>query len=437
MAKYVYEFSEGNKDLKDLLGGKGANLAEMTNLGLPVPPGFTITTDACRTYMQTGDLPPELRVEVTHGAAPARGHARALARRRPRPAAGLGALRRQVLDARHDGDRPERRPQRRLGPGPRQVLRRRALRVGLLPPPDPDVRQDGARHRRRPVRRRAGRQEEGQGRRDRHRADRRRPARAGRPSSSRSSSRSPAASSRSTRASSSTWPSRPSSTRGTPTARACTAAASASRTTSAPRSTSWPWCSATSARTRAPACASRATPPPACPATTATTCRTPRARTSSRASATPSRWRTSSKLDHDAFAELRQRDAPPGDPLPRPVRHRVHGRARQAVDAADPRGQAHRRGGVPHREPARRRAPHHHGRGARAGHRRAAEQADVPAVRRRPPSAPCSAKGMAASPGAAVGEAVFSLGDRPGVGGRRARTSSWCAARRTPTTWAA
>ena len=65
MAKYVYDFSEGNRDLKDLLGGKGANLAEMTNLGLPVPPGFTITTEACRTYMVDGDLPPELRVEVT------------------------------------------------------------------------------------------------------------------------------------------------------------------------------------------------------------------------------------------------------------------------------------------------------------------------------------------------------------------------------------
>lgn len=65
MVKYVYDFSEGNKDLKDLLGGKGANLAEMTNLGLPVPPGFTITTDACRVYMQSGKLPAELRVEVT------------------------------------------------------------------------------------------------------------------------------------------------------------------------------------------------------------------------------------------------------------------------------------------------------------------------------------------------------------------------------------
>ena len=50
-ARYVYDFTEGNKDQKDLLGGKGANLAEMTNLGLPVPPGFTITTEACRAYL--------------------------------------------------------------------------------------------------------------------------------------------------------------------------------------------------------------------------------------------------------------------------------------------------------------------------------------------------------------------------------------------------
>ena len=57
MPKYVYDFSEGNKDLKDLLGGKGANLAEMTNLGLPVPPGFTITTEACRHYLSSGGEP--------------------------------------------------------------------------------------------------------------------------------------------------------------------------------------------------------------------------------------------------------------------------------------------------------------------------------------------------------------------------------------------
>ena len=52
--KYVYLFSEGNKDMRNLLGGKGANLAEMTNIGLPVPQGFTITTEACTQYYEDG-----------------------------------------------------------------------------------------------------------------------------------------------------------------------------------------------------------------------------------------------------------------------------------------------------------------------------------------------------------------------------------------------
>jgi pyruvate, orthophosphate dikinase len=62
--KLVYDFTEGNKDLKDLLGGKGANLAEMTNLGLPVPPGFIITTEACRYYLQHGTTPDGLDEEI-------------------------------------------------------------------------------------------------------------------------------------------------------------------------------------------------------------------------------------------------------------------------------------------------------------------------------------------------------------------------------------
>ncbi|MFF4949943.1 pyruvate, phosphate dikinase [Streptomyces chattanoogensis] len=65
VAKFVYDFTEGNKDLKDLLGGKGANLAEMTNLGLPVPPGFTITTEACKGYLESGTEPAALRAEVS------------------------------------------------------------------------------------------------------------------------------------------------------------------------------------------------------------------------------------------------------------------------------------------------------------------------------------------------------------------------------------
>jgi pyruvate, orthophosphate dikinase len=63
VTKYVYDFSEGNKDMKDLLGGKGANLAEMTNMGLPVPPGFTITTEACLAYLAKDEFPPGLMDE--------------------------------------------------------------------------------------------------------------------------------------------------------------------------------------------------------------------------------------------------------------------------------------------------------------------------------------------------------------------------------------
>ena len=56
MVKYVYLFSEGNASMRNLLGGKGANLAEMTNLGLPVPRGFTVTTEACTRYYNDGKV---------------------------------------------------------------------------------------------------------------------------------------------------------------------------------------------------------------------------------------------------------------------------------------------------------------------------------------------------------------------------------------------
>ena len=54
MGKYVYAFEEGSKDMRNLLGGKGANLAEMTNIGMPVPRGFTVTTEACTRYYDNG-----------------------------------------------------------------------------------------------------------------------------------------------------------------------------------------------------------------------------------------------------------------------------------------------------------------------------------------------------------------------------------------------
>ncbi len=65
--QYVYTFQEGDRSMKSLLGGKGANLAEMAGLGLPVPPGFTITTEACNLYLESGEeLWPELKEEVVN-----------------------------------------------------------------------------------------------------------------------------------------------------------------------------------------------------------------------------------------------------------------------------------------------------------------------------------------------------------------------------------
>ena len=67
--KYVYKFSEGNGSMRELLGGKGANLAEMSNLGMPVPSGFTITTEACTAYYDDGkkirdDIMDQINTEV-------------------------------------------------------------------------------------------------------------------------------------------------------------------------------------------------------------------------------------------------------------------------------------------------------------------------------------------------------------------------------------
>ena len=65
MKKYVYLFTEGNADMRNLLGGKGANLAEMTNLGLPVPQGFTISTEACTQYYEDGrQINDEIMAEI-------------------------------------------------------------------------------------------------------------------------------------------------------------------------------------------------------------------------------------------------------------------------------------------------------------------------------------------------------------------------------------
>lgn len=66
--KYIYLFNEGNAGMRDLLGGKGANLAEMTNLGIPVPSGFTISTEACIKYYEDGKVMPEIIVDQIYTA---------------------------------------------------------------------------------------------------------------------------------------------------------------------------------------------------------------------------------------------------------------------------------------------------------------------------------------------------------------------------------
>ncbi len=109
--RWVYAFgggsADGNAGMKDLLGGKGANLAEMSALGLPVPPGFTITTQVCNQYYaQNGTYPAELREQVAARPRGGRDPGWETIRRPGESAPGVGAVRRPGLHARHDGYRP-------------------------------------------------------------------------------------------------------------------------------------------------------------------------------------------------------------------------------------------------------------------------------------------------------------------------------------------
>ena len=175
-AKWVYLLSEGDATMKALLGGKGANLAEMTRLGLPVPPGFVVTTAACNAFLAPAAVPPDgLWTQVR--AALARLE-RATGKRfgdPAQPAAGVVPLRREVLDARHDGHRAEHRPERRGRRRPRRAHRRPALRVRRVPAPRADVRHRGAGRARRAVRGRARAVSRAARRRQRRGARRRRP----------------------------------------------------------------------------------------------------------------------------------------------------------------------------------------------------------------------------------------------------------------------
>ena len=184
--KHVYFFgngkADGNRTMKDLLGGKGSGLAEMTNAGLPVPPGFTISTDVCTIYYkEKGKIPPAIDREIDEQRPQAREGRRRDARLDRQPAAGVGPLRREVLDARHDGHDPQPRPERRGGRGLEATDAERPLRVRQLPPLHPDVRQRRARDPEGRVRARVRGREEGAAREARHRARRERAARGRRP----------------------------------------------------------------------------------------------------------------------------------------------------------------------------------------------------------------------------------------------------------------
>ena len=148
LTKWIYDFAEGSREMRDLLGGKGANVAEMTRVLGPelVPAGFTITTEACVAYMRRDRAAPDGLAEAIDEAL-ARLEEQA-GRRLGDPSDPLlvsGAQRRARLDAGHDGHGPQPRAQRRLRRGPRGPHRQRALRVGLLPPARADVRQRRAR----------------------------------------------------------------------------------------------------------------------------------------------------------------------------------------------------------------------------------------------------------------------------------------------------
>ena len=112
--RFVYDFDEPSDGGRELLGGKGIGLAEMTQLGVPVPAGFTITTDACRAYMESGgEVPRRARGRGRRAPRRARGEDRQALRRPGRPAPRLRPLGRGGLDARDDGHDPQPRPERR------------------------------------------------------------------------------------------------------------------------------------------------------------------------------------------------------------------------------------------------------------------------------------------------------------------------------------
>ena len=105
--KYVYLFTEGNGTMRELLGGKGANLAEMTNLGLPVPQGFTISTEACTQYYEDGKvINPKIQAEIMEYIAKMEDITGKKFGDLVKPASRFRSFRRKSIHARYDGHHP-------------------------------------------------------------------------------------------------------------------------------------------------------------------------------------------------------------------------------------------------------------------------------------------------------------------------------------------
>ena len=434
---YVYAFEEGSKEQKFLLGGKGANLAEMTNLGLPVPPGFTITTEACKAYMAAGDaIPDGLMDEV---------------------AAALAALEAKMGKRLGDAADPLLVSVRSGAAFSMPGMMDTVLNLGLN-----DVSVGGLAKQtdnerfaydsyRRFVQMFGKIVLDIDGDKFEHALERApRGARASPPTPSSRPTTCRGSSSGSRR---SCWPRRASSSRRTPRtscgspSRRCSARGTASARCIYRRMEKIPDDLGTAvnvqtmvfgnkgddsgtgvAFTRNPATGENA-PVRRLPR------RTRRAKTSSPASAPPSRSTTMGNEFPECHAAAARADADAAAALPRHVRHRVHHRAGPAVHAADARRQAHGRGRAAHGRRDGGGGPHRQARGGAARAARAARPAAAPAVRSQGRSTTAITKGLNASPGAAVGEVYFTADDAeapPRAGEARDPRAARDVARRPP-----
>ena len=434
--KWVYDFAEGSRDMRDLLGGKGANVAEMTRiLGAErVPAGFTITTEACVAYMRDERRSPTASTSrSTTALARLEEQRRQAARRRRRPAARLGALAARASRCRGCSTRSSTSASTTSrSQGLAAQHRQRALRLGLLPALRADVRQRRARASRASASRtRSQRVKRERGVKRRHRARRRRAARAHRAASRRSTT------SRPTRASSSTQ-----------AIRAVFDSWTGERAVAYRRINRIPDDWGTAVNVQQMVFGNKGD-------TSRLGRRLQPRRGHRRARAVSgdfllnaqgedvvsgvrntARHRRAARLacprSHAQLMEI-LRDA--RAPLRRHAGHRVHGRGGAPVHAADAQRQAPGAGGACASPSTR--SPRGCSTKARGARRRSTPRRSTRCCTRpstRTPTTRCSPRGVAASPGAAKGEIVFTAADAVAGRRRRARRRSSCARSPRPTT---